>query len=232
MTGYELVAEYQTIWDEFSPSEINQGTETSSDHLLDRGFVFQFDEGIRNIDVLFIGINPSYQHGSNSEKLFYTREQGLNHAYFKPFDRISTELFERYNKEIVWSHLDLLVFKETSQSYIKDSLLKSEVGVGFIWQQLQVAKKVLEYLNPKVIVVSNTQAREFLGTNKFVKNGKEYGFWMNYDFEFDEEVGTKKVINNEQFKPYAFFTSMLSGQRALDLGSRERLVWHINRVLG
>jgi len=29
-----------------------------------------------------------------------------------------------------------------------------------------------------------------------------------------------------------FFTSMLTGQRALDNGSFERLIWHINFVLG
>jgi hypothetical protein len=28
-----------------------------------------------------------------------------------------------------------------------------------------------------------------------------------------------------------FFTSMLSGQRALDIGSRERLIWHLAKVL-
>jgi hypothetical protein len=29
-----------------------------------------------------------------------------------------------------------------------------------------------------------------------------------------------------------FFTGRLSGQRALDLGSRKRLLWHVKKILG
>lgn len=45
------------------------------------------------------------------------------------------------------------------------------------------------------------------------------------DFKWDEELGTYTYKNN----PF-FFSSMLTGQRALDNGSFERLVWHIKKV--
>ena len=71
-----------------------------------------------------------------------------------------------------------------------------------------------------------------MGADKyFNKKGVEKDSWMNYEFTFDYNLGTKKIINNEKFRPYIFLTSMLSGQRALDNGSKERLVWHINQVL-
>ena len=230
MTGQSLVDLYQEVWAKFIKSEINTGTDNNDDKLLDRGFVFQFDEKITDVDVLFVGINPSYS-GIPEQSKFYTREQSLQHKYFKPFENIKNELSSNYNREIVWSHTDLLVFRETKQEFIKNSVLKSSEGVDFVWKQLEISKEILEYINPKIIVVSNTQARTFLGADKYVAKGKEHNSWMNYEFTFDVELGTRKIINNNQFEPYVFFTSMLSGQRALDNGSKERLVWHIDQVL-
>jgi len=232
MTGKELVAKYQNIWDEFKNSEVNEPTSSNQDKLLDRGFVFEFDEELKDVDILFVGINPSYANGK-PETLFYRKDDVKGLSYFKPFNKIIEELEENknYGKKVTWSHLDMLVFRETQQSYIESELLKTEKGVEFVYKQLMVSKKILEYLNPKIMVVSNTSARSFLGRDKFVKDKKEYGFWMNYDFEFDYELGTDKIIKAEKLKPYTFFTSMLSGQRALDKGSRQRLIWHINKVL-
>ena len=230
MKGQTLITKYQQIWNEFIDTDINKSTPSSRDNLLERGFVFEFDEGLKDVDILFIGINPSYVNGK-SETLSYRKEDVKDLSYFKPFNKIISELEQNYTKEISWSHLDMLVFRETQQSYIGDELLKTEKGVDFIYKQLMISKQILEYLNPKIIVVSNTSARGFLGREKFMKNKKEYGVWMGYDFEFDYELGTDRIINNDKIKPYAFFTSMLSGQRALDKGSKQRLVWHINKVL-
>jgi len=54
---------------------------------------------------------------------------------------------------------------------------------------------------------------------------KKYSDFIGYDFIWDEELGTYTYKNN----PF-FFTSMLTGQRALDNGSFKRLIWHINFV--
>lgn len=231
MTGNELIQEYQKIWNEFSNTLINTGTIKSAEPLLDRGFVFQFDEEVKNIDVLFIGINPSYD-GIPGDSKFYTKDEALGHKYFKSFENIKIELESKYNRKIVYSHTDLLVFRETEQSFITNELYKSEAGLRFIMEQLKITKKIIEYLNPKVIVVSNTQARTFIGADRIKKEGKpDENVWMDYEFKFDEELGTKKIINNGGFNSYVFLTSMLSGQRALDNGSKERLVWHINKAL-
>ena len=67
-------------------------------------------------------------------------------------------------------------------------------------------------------MVNNTYARELLKDR--------------LDSKFDEEIGTHRITgkNNLQGTPI-FFTSMLTGQRALDLGSYERLIWQIKYVL-
>ena len=47
-----------------------------------------------------------------------------------------------------------------------------------------------------------------------------------YDFVFNDDIGTY-LWNNTP----VFFSSMLSGQRALDIGSMERLKWQVKRAL-
>jgi len=232
MKGKDLVAKYQEIWNEYSNTHVNSSTPKNEDKLLDRGFVFQFDEGQKDIDVLFVGINPSYTN-SKSETLFYGKKNVETLSYFRPFNHIMEELDKKEVRptNLTWSHLDMLVFRETQQSFIWDKLLKTEEGIQFVNQQLIISKQILEYLNPKIIVVSNTAARHFLGRDKYVKKGKQQGVWMGYEFEFDDEVGTDRIIKKPNLQSHAFFTSMLSGQRALDNGSKQRLIWHIEKVL-
>jgi hypothetical protein len=233
MKGEKLVQDYKNVWEKYKSSELDSPTISSTDKLLARGFVFQFDEEIIKPDVLFVGINPSYKHSSIKEELYYTKQQALQHSYFKPFKNIEDDLKKRYNKDITWTHMDMLVFRETKQSFIADHLFRSPEGLKFLMDQLTISKKVLEHIQPKVIVVSNTMARELLGRNRGIKiGGEEYGHWMGLEFEFDESIGTDVIINHETLSgTKVFFTSMLSGQRALDNGTKERLVWHINEVL-
>ncbi|WP_440121164.1 hypothetical protein [Tenacibaculum sp. Ill] len=232
MKGQDLVKKYQEVWNEYIETSINNSTSTSEDNLLDRGFVFQFDENQKDIDILFVGINPSYG-GDKSEGLFYSKKDIGNLNYFKPFNNIIKELDDKRTgfRSLTWSHLDMLVFRETQQSFIKNQLLKTEEGNKFIDKQLTISKQILEYLNPKIMVVSNTAARHFLGRDKYEKKGENFAVWMGYDFEFDYSLGTDKIINNSKINSYVFFSSMLSGQRALDNGSKQRLIWHIDNVL-
>lgn len=234
MTGKELENEYRAIWKKYQNTALNAPTPSSTDKLLDRGFVFQFDEEIENPDVLFVGINPSYKHNSIKEEKYYTKEQSLKHSYFQPFKNIAEELNDNYQRSITWTHMDMLVFRETKQAFIKDHLFRlPDLGYAFIVEQLNIAKRILEYIQPKVMVVSNTMARELMGKNRgLTEGGQAYGVWMGLEFEFDKSIGTDVIVNHETLgNTKVFFTSMLSGQRALDNGTRERLVWHINEVL-
>jgi pseudouridine-5'-phosphate glycosidase len=71
-------------------------------------------------------------------------------------------------------------------------------------------------IEPKVIVVSNA----------FVSNILQ----AELDIVFDETLGCHFIDLKNKAYP-VFFTSMLTGQRALDKGSMMRLKWHIKRVL-
>jgi hypothetical protein len=173
-------------------------------------------ENILKNKLLFIGINPSRSKKEELPKTsiercavsFYPQRQTAHHKYFKKFAIIS----EKTNIE--WTHFDLLFAQETQQSIIKNILVKQSNGKEFIKEQLKVSRELFDLCEPKVIVVNNTLARDLMWGE------------MNMNFVFDEKIGT-----HLWGKTPVFFTSMLTGQRALDNGSFERLVWHIKRAI-
>jgi len=174
---------------------------------------FLAPDQVRPGTLLFVGINPSYTEADKHIR-YYNAHDG-QHPYFRPFKRIAEQTGR------AWSHLDLLFQRETEQKAI-DQILKKPNGTDFIWEQLQVSKQVLDAAQPAVIIVCNTKAREFLGLDR---HGNDK-VWLGLDFRWDEELGTYRYHDIP-----AFFSSMLSGQRALDSGSHRRLIWHIRRAL-
>lgn len=219
----KLEKKYNEIWEKYSTPELYD--------LYKRDFSFHYDVDEKGSDLLFIGINPSYKDGTAHQRFF---DRNAPHPYFDPFRKIKEELEKNpyYIKSVKWTHLDILVFRETNQKYV-DTLIKLENGVPFVYEQVMIARERILHIQPKVIVVSNTKARELMGKNRFkLDNGEELGVWMGFEFEFDMEFGSYRITNvPELAHTHVFFSSMLSGQRALDLGSRERLVWQIGRVL-
>lgn len=178
--------------------------------------------------IIFIGLNPSlsekdrqkieHQNKTEKELEYYSLDKDPKHPYFKKFVDISNKT------GLDWGYLDLLYMRETDQKNILD-LCKNKPE--FIYKQLMVTKDLIDLLiskgNSLIFVVNNTLSRNLLGKKNEGENINEK--WMNFDFKKDERIGTYTY----QGVPF-FFTSMLSGQRALDLGSYERLIWHINFV--
>lgn len=196
---------------------------------IDRGFTSI--GSIPKNSLLFIGLNPSYteEDPDTSVKYYYLTQTGNKYQkYFKKFEELSKNL------NLVWGHIDLLLVRETKQKNI-DGLFKEKNGVPFIWEQLQISNAILKEVNPKIIVVCNTKARQLLGKDRNKKNnkGREKLVSLGYNFMFDKKIGTHRITNEDsplKGTP-VFFTSMLTGQRALDNGSFERLEWHIKFVL-
>lgn len=126
-----------------------------------------------------------------------------------------------------WSHMDMLYYRETRQELV-DEIIHDKIGLAFVLRQLNITKQVLEAVKPKVLIISNTMARRLLGKDRTQKDN----LWPNYDFEFDNKIGTHRIKTEGPLKDVpVFFTSMITGMRALDLGSVERLEWHIKFVL-
>ena len=178
--------------------------------IINRKYVYsQFHTGRK---VLFIGLNPSFREKQAKKEEYYKSFDATNNndRYFRRFPL----LVENKND---WTFLDLLYIRETRQRNI-ENFYKREPD--FIKQQLEISKEIIKKINPEIIVVCDTFARDLLKSDT-----------MNFEFEFDDTIGTYRIINNSDFKDtIVFFSGMLTGQRALDNGSFERLKWHLNKV--
>lgn len=159
--------------------------------------------------LLFVGINPSYSEAD--AHIRYYDPHRYQHSYFQLFNELAREAKQP------WSHLDLLYHRETKQQSI-DTLLKDVDGLAFIWEQLKLFPALVELAQPSVILICNAKARTFVG---FDPHGGRAA-WLKLKFEWDESLGTYRY----QGIP-VFFSSMLKGAGALDVGSRQRLFWHV-----
>mgnify|MGYP000887947620 CR=1 FL=1 len=184
--------------------------------------------------ILFVGINPSYSQQNNclpTEKVsFYSNPTSnlKDIQYFERFKEISN-----YCNNYEWNHLDLLFIRETNQNIIKD-LLYDKQGIEFISEQLRISFEIINCVQPQIIVVSNALVAEFFGKKKREHENKFKKIWLGYDLDFDKDfdktIGTYKIPVGNKETPI-IFSSMLSGQRALDIGSFERLKWQIKKIL-
>jgi hypothetical protein len=151
-----------------------------------------------------------------------TYDKNKDYRYFKKFFTVAEQT------GMNWGHLDLLYNRETNQKKV-EYLLKTERGKKFIFKQCIIIRSVLDELiddeNPRIFVVTNSFAKDLLGRYRKENEAREPEHWIGYDFVWNEDFGTYVYKNN----PF-FLSSMLTGQRALDKGSFERLVWHINLV--
>lgn len=171
-------------------------------------------ETLATDSLLFIGLNPSIRENDkpsrsyqkNSFPEFYNLNQAVSHPYFKKFEDISEK------SGMPWQHYDMLYLRGTKQAEVQN-LTKTKEGTDFLLEQARLSEKILTLAKPKIIVVNNAFARDILSE------------WLGWNFEQSDTLGTK-THNGIPI----FFTSMLTGQRALDLGSYERLIWHINFV--
>lgn len=182
--------------------------------LIERGYWLQDKMPLNAL--LFVGINPSFSGEEIFPDRYYDLEQESNFylKYHKPFEVIAKQTNE------IWTHHDLLFFRETKQMKPQ-----GDVTIQFFKDQLAISEKIIRLAKPKMIIVTNATARDYM-------QGKGGLLTMNFEFEFSSELGTYVFTGNEDLNGTpVFFTSMLSGQRALDIGSRERLIWHIQFVL-
>ncbi|MBZ9628168.1 hypothetical protein LB450_08665 [Psychroflexus sp. CAK1W] len=185
--------------------------------------------------LMFIGINPSYRKGSTipeKEKNigFYQTSKDEKFKDISYFEKMK-EIAEYCNTE--WTHLDLFFIRETKQELIENL---SSSDIEFLNLQLDISFEIIERANPKLIIVSNALASEFFGKKKSKHNGfKKIWKGFNLIFEgkdstFNSKIGTYEIKLNNKMTPI-IFSGMLSGQRALDIGSFERLKWQTKMIL-
>jgi hypothetical protein len=189
--------------------------------------------------ILFVGLNPSFSESGFKNLLEGKpyRDLDPNKFYAYPmsgeFDqKISDEMvneakekhryFGKFRKiddyiGIGWEHVDLFFIRETSQDNMKKRIFEKGENLNeFGLKQLGLSKRLIAMCKPRIIVVANALASDIF---------KKY-----FSPDFCEETGCHFLDINGKSTP-VFLSSMLTGQRALDNHSFERLKWHIKKVL-
>jgi hypothetical protein len=182
--------------------------------------------------IIFIGLNPSLIERVKNELI----EKNDINCCFHDFIYDKTKEYKYFHKffevaektNLNWGHIDILYNRETNQKKI-EKLFKTEKGKRFIEKQFEITRSVIDKLidpnNPRIFVVTNALARDYLGKYYEKETHKYTNHRIGYNFTWNEDLGTYFYKKN----PF-FFTSMLTGQRALDKGSYKRLIWHINII--
>lgn len=149
---------------------------------------------------------------SEVESLVWARIHSSPISYFKKFIEIAKHV------KLNWAHIDLLFWRETSQKKVKERFFnrhKPEEPNAFATDQLMLSDNLIRFVSPKLIVVPNAFA------SHIIKN--------RLSLHFCDDLGCH-IGNIDGRSIPIFLGSMLSGQRALDVYSYQRLKWHIKRV--
>lgn len=191
-------------------------------------------ESLEEKDLLFVGMNPSFSKGAmekwfkkngwnvhpeeyylwSNKHAFCAEREALTRAHSRasyPFFRQHHNLISHLDSPS-WCHLDLFPYRETQQTILKELCAANP---AFSDACLTVFDKALREISPKMIVIWNKGAADI--------------FFERYEREFNRDVGTYHVNIADRRIP-VFASSMVTGRRALDTYSRERLFWHINKA--
>jgi hypothetical protein len=202
-----------------------------------------FYDDFKKDALVFVGMNPSF-----SARGFRTILKDTEYANIDPptffrwntifqnqslvDDCIKIEIFAqtRYSQYfkrpieiskklgIDWQHIDLFLYKETSQADFMRRIMDGKRLNQFALDQIALFEEILVKIEPRCIIITNAFGSELL--REHIKD----------DLAWDEERGFHWFTRGGKRAPM-FFTSMLSGQRSLDRWSYERLVWHIGQVV-
>ena len=209
----------------------------------------QFHDLPDHVDILFLGINPSFNDTMEPMREIFTfnnfNEENrsrmieydsstvdwVNNTSNQPYFREILKLFKpgegfRNLERASKVNLDLLFIRETNQAGIDNFIYndgrKSNGLNQFALDQIEISLGLVSKLKPKLLVVLNsTGAREIIKGQGFVT-----------DNEFDYEIGTyNSTLKGKLPKTPVILASQLSGG-AMGEFDKERLRWHMDWILG
>jgi len=179
-----------------------------------------------NAKILFVWMNPAWW----KEDFYKWDEKNISkiekiESIKKTINYKESEKPYKYYKEYIknfpdlenWNQVDLFQYRCTNQKEL-ESIIKSSIYKDFINSQYNIFVKLIKLINPKIIVITSARASHYLKEKWSISHIWENWFWLT----------PKKIIGKEI---PVLFTSMLSWQRALDIWTREQLIWKINDIL-
>ena len=131
-------------------------------------------------------------------------ESKIKYKFFNKLKELAKEL------NLPWEHIDLLYMRYTKQKEI-EKLFKPENSI--INKQIDITLNLIQKLDPKIIIIQNAFVSKILQ--------------KKLNLSWNDKIGTYLYKD----KIPVFLSGMLSGQRALDNGSYDRLKWHMQYAL-
>jgi hypothetical protein len=201
------------------------------------------ESSLENTDQIIRAIEDerTAQRGSGEKKRY---------RYYNPFPDICETL--GLDSED-WNHIDLLPFRHKAQNELiavlhldrKVRLSQWYIGgsaeLDILKDCLSILLGFIRYIDPKVIVVVNgfisSKIIDYTGSyyvsGKKASGGKTSCVKSDLSLFLSSDHKENHRILRIMDKEYPLLVSaMLFGQRALDLSSKERLIWHIKKLLG
>jgi hypothetical protein len=200
---------------EFALPALRDIAENPNFRKLSKGFTYP--TGMPPHAILFIGVNQFHADEITSWPIqgYRFKQQGNEHPYFHPFEEISDFC------QTPWSYMDILFDRASRRKRIQ-LLMESTNGQQFIGAQLAIADRMIRETTPEVIVVCSTMARMLVGIKDHLNENR----WLGSPLIFDNNIGTYRWEDIP-----VFFSTPLSGTKALDTESYQRLKWHIRTAL-
>lgn len=131
--------------------------------IVQNGFVFS--EVDPTAQILVMGINPSLRNDFvNANGYSYDYKHIHNDRYFKKFTKLLTDF-----EPLGITYCDLFYQRHTEQKTI-DHFLQDGIGRSFLKAQLTMTRELIEYINPKLILLFNRKGALFFTTK-----------WLGYD---------------------------------------------------
>lgn len=215
----KLFKQYEEFWEKNKGKDAFDNFFDNFSEYAPKIEIGDFDDTVRN-GLLFVSCNPS---GADIE---YYKEKNKNKEdviWYKPEDGKDTSGFlgalKEFAGESVYSKLDVFCVVKKEQKEVRGHYKKHQ---EIYKEMFKIFVSTVEKLEPEIIVVANAFVRDLFQKDFIGKSGYEYEDKQDSDYG-----GHNAKFGNHD--TYIFFTSMLSGGRALDVGSREVLKWAVER---
>ena len=179
--------------------------------------------------LLIVGVNPGgsdrkYYSGNKDDVFVY----GGDSPYYKEMAEFAKKCLG-FNDG--FSELDLFGIVQGNQSVVREDFLENP---DLYKEMFELFLKYLVLTQPKVIIVANAFACRVLCRDADLKLCEpEYdNFYKNakYSLVTNDQLGGY-TFSTKGFKAQLYFSSMLSGQRALDNGNKDNLSWMVKNYL-
>lgn len=216
------------IWKKYvkNPNELNP-----RDNIVDRGY--HIEKELPKGGILFLGMNPSYPKGTENDtkKRTYIRKNDKDTFVYGDSYHVTEKSDGNYWKKLLETakllgesqlcHHDLFFVRERNQATLLN-LIDDAAWKEFFNKQLQISEEIVKAADPRIIVVVNA------GVSNLIKAKHVFGF--NPTPYWWGKLGVDMLQINGKNTPI-LFTGMLTGQRPIDNGTYNSLMWHIKFVL-